>query len=126
MVVLDTDVVIDFLHGDKKIIEKIREYSTKESTAITSVTLYELLKTENEKSLRQVYDFINNIEVYNLGMKEAIETSKLFKTLKIKGKLIGENDVMIAGITLSNDQILITEDESFENIGSKSIVIIES
>ncbi len=124
MVLLDTDVVIDFLHGDKRIVDAVKEYSIGEGIAITSITLYELLKAENEKSLRLVHDFMNDAEIYGLGAKEAIETSKVFKTLKKKGKPIGENDTMIAGIALSNDQTLITEDGDFENIGSKNIIVI--
>jgi predicted nucleic acid-binding protein len=121
---LDTNVVIDFLHGEKKVVDIVRGYSIDESIAVTSITLYELLKAENEKSLRLVYDFMNDAEVYGLGAKEAIEASKILKTLKKRGEPIGENDTMIAGIALSNDQTLITEDRGFENIGSKSIIVI--
>ena len=124
MVLLDTDVVIDFLHGDKKIVDAVRGYSIDERIAVTSVTFYELLKTENEKALMTVYDFMNDAEIYGLGAKEAVEASKIFKTLKKRGKPTGENDIMIAGIAISNGQTLITEDRGFENIGGRSIIVI--
>ncbi len=123
-VLLDTDVVIDFLHGVKKIVDAVREHSAGEGIAVTSVTLYELLKAENEKSLRSVYDFMNDAEVYSMGAKEAAEISRVYKTLKKKGMLIGENGMMIAGIALSNGQILLTEDKGFGNIGHKDIIVV--
>jgi len=41
MVCLDANVVIDFMHGSKKVVNAVKGYSAKEPIAITSVTLYE-------------------------------------------------------------------------------------
>jgi predicted nucleic acid-binding protein len=119
MVCLDTNVVIDFMHGSAKIVNAVKNYSAKEPIAITSITLYELFKGANESQLQSVFDFVSSTEVYGLGDKEAIEASRMYKRVKAQGKLVGENDILIAGIIAANNEVLLTEDKDFEKLLDK-------
>ena len=38
--------------------------------------------------------------------------------------MINENDLLIAGISLSNDEILLTRDQKFNNLSEVSIKIV--
>jgi len=48
----------------------------------------------------------------------------LFGKLKESGKLINENDLLIAGIVLANNEVLLTRDRKFGNINDASIKIV--
>ncbi|MGA3020515.1 MAG: type II toxin-antitoxin system VapC family toxin [Candidatus Micrarchaeales archaeon] len=124
MVCLDTNVVIDFMHGSAKVINVVKGYSAKEPIAITSITLYELFKSAREPQLQSVFDFVSSTNVYGLGDKEAIEASKMYKKVKGGGKLVGENDILIAGIIAANNEVLLTEDKDFERLLNKDNLAI--
>jgi predicted nucleic acid-binding protein len=67
---------------------------------------------------------ISKIKVYHTTDESAIKSAQIYKRLKEKGGLIGENDIIIAGICLANREVLVTSDKDFKRLGLDSIIII--
>jgi predicted nucleic acid-binding protein len=124
LTVFDTNIVIDYLKGSKKAIEIINKYSS-EGIALTFINEYELLRYGEIEQIENVFEtLISKIKVYHTTDDAAIRSAQIYKKLKEKGKLIGENDILIAGICLANKETLITNDNDFERLGIDSIIII--
>ncbi|MCK4826096.1 type II toxin-antitoxin system VapC family toxin, partial [bacterium] len=59
--------------------------------------------------LKQIDDLVSIIPVYSLEEKEAKAAAKIYTDLKQAGKLIGNQDILIAGICITYDIPLITK-----------------
>ncbi|MEK6906906.1 MAG: type II toxin-antitoxin system VapC family toxin [Nanoarchaeota archaeon] len=119
---LDSDVIIDFLHGEKAIVEKIKNLLEDSIPFITSITLCELFRgaylTKNpEIEIKKIDTLMDNMLAATLDR----ESSKVFgrknKELSDKGKQTEIPDLMIASICIANDLVLVTRNKKhFENI----------
>jgi len=129
LAILDTDILVSLLKGDSDATEKIRTLEDRgEQLSTTIVTAYELLKgayisSRSDENLVKVRDSILNLQVLDLSLVACEEAAKIYKQLKEKGELIGEFDILIAAITRSHDEMLVTRDEHFRSI--KEIKIIK-
>jgi len=47
-------------------------------------------------------EFISGMEIFPLGFKEAEKAAEIYDKLEIQGQIIDDNDILIAGIMLSN------------------------
>jgi predicted nucleic acid-binding protein len=54
----------------------------------------------------------------------ARKATLLYETLRIDGKMINENNLFIAGISLANDDVLLTRDQKFGAIDDLNIKIV--
>lgn len=123
MVVLDTNIVIDALHGNKTVIDEINTFVGDGKLAITAINRYELLRglipgEEEEKARLQ--EFLSSLVIHALGEKEINYSTEIYWKLKERGKLINELDIIIAGISLANNEMLLTNDKDFRSIKSSS------
>jgi len=83
---------------------------------ISSITLAELLhgaeKSERqEHNLNQVEDFISRLEVIAYDEKAAAHYGNIRANLERQGKIIGVNDLHIAGHARSEGLVLVTNNE---------------
>ena len=124
MTFIDTSVIIDFLAGDEKIVSIIKELAQKEEIKTTTITEYELLKHKNEYKKEVAEKFLSAIMVCPFDRNSAREAALLFEKLSKNGKMINENDLLIAGISLANNEALLTRDKKFANISNTNIKII--
>jgi len=77
--------------------------------ALTTISVFELYAgISGKKRLKQIDDLISIIPVYSLEKKEAKTAVKIYTNLKQAGKLIGNQDILIAGICITYDIPLIT------------------
>lgn len=128
MTALDTDILVSLLKGSPDAIEKItalQESGHKISTTI--ITAYELMKgayisTRADENLMKVRESISNLRVLELSFGAAEEASRMFKELRDRGRLIGEFDVLIAGIVKFHDESLVTRDEHFKAIRGMRLI----
>ena len=124
MTFIDTSVIIDFLAGDEKIIHLMKELSEKGEIKTTTITEYELLK-HKAKLKRQVAEaFLSAITVCPFDRAAAQKAAQLFENLGKAGKMINENDLLIAGISLTNNEVLLTRDQKFGIIDDINIKIV--
>lgn len=124
MTFIDTSVIIDFLAGDEKIVSLIKELSDKEEIKTTTITEYELLKHKIEFKRQIAERFLSAVNIYPFDSASARKASSLFEKLSKTGKMINENDLLIAGIVLSNDDVLLTRDRKFASIKDANAKIV--
>jgi predicted nucleic acid-binding protein len=124
MTFIDTSVIIDFLAGDEKIVCLVKELSEKEVIKTTTITEYELLKHKTELKRQVAEKFLSAIIVCPFDRASARKAALLFEKLSKTGKMINENDLLIAGISLANDELLFTRDQKFGSIDDVNIKIV--
>ncbi len=127
MVIFDTNLLIDALSGQKKAIKTIESYKGKESAAITILSKYELLRGKKFSEQLTIDDMLGGLNVYVLGDREVADCTAIYRALKAEGKLIDEFDILIAGITVANNEKLVTNDAGFKEIrklGYSNIIVI--
>ncbi|MHA1671711.1 MAG: type II toxin-antitoxin system VapC family toxin [Promethearchaeota archaeon] len=134
MIILDTSACIDYLKGNNEIKKSVLKQE--DLIHITSITVYEinigLERTKRKisnKRYNELYkiwtEFISCMEVFPLGYKEAEMAAEIYDNLESQGQRIDDNDILIAGIMLSNGikKIITKNVNHFERI--KGIEIIE-
>jgi tRNA(fMet)-specific endonuclease VapC len=120
--ILDTDALIALLKGEPDAYEAIRSLEEKDDQmATTIISAYELLRgahisSNPEKNIAEVQDLLSNIEVLDLTLQACEEASKIYRDLRKKGCLIGEDDVLIAGIAQARAKAIVTRDAHFKLI----------
>jgi len=125
---LDTNICVYFLNQNAKIVDKIASLHT-EDIAISCFNLTELLygaynSDYVDKNLERVRFIENTIEVVTFDRK-AIENYAVIKSnLKKQGKLIDDFDMLIAAVALSNEMILVTNNE--KHFGRIPDLVIEN
>jgi tRNA(fMet)-specific endonuclease VapC len=124
MAFIDTSIIIDFLAGDALIVSLIKELAEKEEVKTTTITEYELLKHKRELKKHLAEDFLSTVTVCPFDRDAARKAASLFEKLSKAGKMINENDLLIAGISLANDEVLLTRDQKFGNIGDANIKVV--
>ena len=124
MTFLDTSVIIDFLAGDEKIVALIKELSGKGEIKTTTITEYELLKHKTELKRQVAENFLSAIIVCPFDRASAEKAALLFEKLSKTGKMINENDLLIAGISLANGEVLLTRDQKFGAIDDANMKIV--
>jgi len=103
LIVLDTDVIIDFFSGTGPGVDVVSELIAQERAALTSISVFELYAgIEGKKRLRQIETLIQHLVVYPLNLVEAALAGTIYTDLKSRGQLIGAQDILIAGICLAN------------------------
>ena len=136
MIILDTSACIDYLNGNEKIKKVISEQE--DLVHITSVTVYEisigLERTKRKISNKRYNDlykiwmeFISSMEIFPLGYKEAERAARIYDALESKGQIIDDNDILIAGIMLSNgiNKIITKNVKHFEIIEGIDLIPYE-
>ena len=110
MIILDTDVVIDFFTGISPGAEGVLKLISKEEAALTAISVFELYAgIEGKRRLGQIETFIRDLTILPLDVIEAALAGKIYTQLKSKGQLIGTHDILIAAVCLANGLPLYTK-----------------
>jgi predicted nucleic acid-binding protein len=110
--ILDSDILIYFLKGEKEVVEKIL-FLPKEELYITIINYTELLYgiynsnkiIQNEK---KILPFLESFKILQFDKNSSKIFAQLKAKLKKQGQIIADMDLMIASITISNKAILYT------------------
>ena len=70
-------------------------------------------------------EFIENITVLYPDNTSAARSAEIFRKLRSSGDLINENDILIAGIALKNNNKFITLDSDFNKIKDEDIDVLQ-
>jgi len=91
---------------------------------IPSISVFELYAgVKGKKRLMAIEAIIKSTIIFPLDAQSAYKAGKVYTLLKKEGKLIGNQDILIAGIALTNDLPLLTRNiDHFQRI--KGIRII--
>lgn len=113
MVCLDSDIIIDALRNEKKIVEKVMQLRKDTYLTTTSINTFELLKgifhTKNEKEKTGLQKFLVSIKMIPFNFEAPQKAAEIFEALRSKGQPIELTDVMIATICMSNNEYLLTK-----------------
>jgi tRNA(fMet)-specific endonuclease VapC len=123
---LDTNICIYWLKGNKDIIEKVQETDA-DDLYISTITVAELLygawnSTTIEKNLSKVREFENAISVFELD-RDCIEMyAKIKAKLRAEGKILDDFDILIAATAIQYECVLVTNNiKHFERIDGLAI-----
>ena len=116
MYCLDTDVIIEFLRGDKKIIDKIKTISKDAPLFVTSLSLSELYKgaylsSNKEKEIIKIKELLDYLELITLTEKTAEIFGRLYHSLLKSGKKTQEFDLLNASIALTYDLVFVSRNK---------------
>ncbi len=117
MIVADTDVLIDYLHGRGE--AEAVEFSLGRGVLRTTViTRFELLSgAKQAKQLTRVHQLLDAIPSLDLDDQAADTASEIRRSLERIGATIGMADSLIAGIVLSAGGDLLTRNRRhFERV----------
>ncbi len=112
-VLVDTDILSEFLRGTPKVIENIERYlRSYDAINFTIITYYEILNgllyKDAKKQLKKFTDFANLNKILPLTIRGATQAAEIYADLKKTGQPIGHTDCLIAGIALTNGLQLVT------------------
>ena len=124
MTLLDTSVIIAFLRGDEKIVALIKEASLKNNLKTTTITEYELLKYKDEIGKNAAEKFLSHTTIIPFDRAAAQKAAVLFQELQDAGQMINENDLLIAGVALTQNEVLLTRDKKLAKLHKHNIKIV--
>lgn len=114
MVCLDTSFIIDVLKGDKKLIDIENELDEKnEDILVPAPAVSELIKgaylsSKPEKEKEKIIDFLSKLIVLSFDKDSAIISGKIEAELIKRGMKIDLEDIMIASVSMRNEEKLLT------------------
>jgi len=124
MFCIDTNIFIEFLRGNKEIIEKFNNIDS-DNIFFSPITLSELyqgayLSNNAQLGIQELNEFIESFNILDFNKEICKEFGKEYARLKKIGKQIPEFDLLIAIFAKVNNLMLVTRDKKhFENLGIK-------
>ena len=111
MKLLDTDVCIEILRGNEKVIE--RRQVVDDDVATTWITASELAYGAEKsdapgKNATLVTEFLGTLSILGLDLTSALEFGRCKARLERTGMRIADADLLIAAIALANGASLVT------------------
>lgn len=127
-VLVDTDILSMFFKNNLAVVSHFKKYLAEyEKINLSIITYYEILSglkhRDALKQLQAFLEFINHNTVLPLTEESVTISSDIYAGLRKSGSPIDDIDILIAGIALSNDLILVTNNEDhFNKIEGLSIL----
>ena len=111
--ILDTDILSEFLRGNSKVIAKVDEHLREYGfISLSIITYYEILNgllyKDARKQLSKFEEFVELNKVIPLSMRMAKTAAIIQADLRKKGTEIGHTDTLIAGIAITSELQLVT------------------
>jgi tRNA(fMet)-specific endonuclease VapC len=123
LVVVDTDLVIDFLRGAGDGVPLVRELIGDGRFRVTAITAFELRLGADFLPRREEIMRMLRARTVPLDLPSALRAGEVFSTLKSAGTGIGMADCMLAGICLRHDLPLATRNSRhFERVEGLQLV----
>ncbi|MGR3320178.1 MAG: type II toxin-antitoxin system VapC family toxin [Candidatus Anammoxibacter sp.] len=111
IIILDTGIIIDFF-GGRKIASEVEKLLAESCAAISAITVYELFNgVSNKDHIRQREQLLKLCEIVKIDEHVARKASSISTSLKAKGKLICNEDILIAACALSKTYSLFTNNK---------------
>lgn len=111
--ILDTDILSEFLRGNKNVIARTDEYLQEYGAVnLSIITYYEILNgllyKDARRQLTKFEAFVALNSVIPLTVRTVRISAFIQADLRKKGREIGHTDTLIAGIAMANEMQLIT------------------
>jgi len=112
---LDTDILIEYFRGSEPIKRKIENLTEEDSVGLTWLTFYEFFKGIFLSGKLNEEKFLQGLAKTCIIMEESYDVAKIggeiYATLKKKGELINDADILIASIVKAHNAVLVTNNE---------------
>ncbi len=113
MVCLDSDILIEFLRNNAKVIDFIKKITEDgKNISTTTINSFELFKgatiAPRRNPIKNIEEFLSTMNILLFDLKSSKKAAEIFENLKSKGKMIDELDILIASIAISNDETILT------------------
>jgi len=124
---LDTDILSEFLRGNPKVIAKVDEHLKEYGfISLSIITYYEimsgLLYKDARKQLTKFEEFVELNKVIPMTLRMGKTAAIIQAELRKKGTEIGHTDTLIAGIAITSELQLVTNNTAhFKRIKGLSI-----
>ena len=126
-IVIDTDVLIDFLRNKEYAVSKMKELEKNEELATTDINTFELYfgaynSRDKERNIASTKGLLKTMILLHTR-EESMETAgRIFAERRAKGKMIEIRDMLIAAVALQNGCKLLTNNrDHFEGIEGLSL-----
>ncbi len=125
---LDTDILSEFLRGSPKVISKVDEHLKEYGfISLSIITYYEILNgllyKDARKQMDRFEEFVELNKVIPLTLRMAKTAAAIQADLRKKGTEIGHADTLIAGIAMTSELQLVTNNVNhFKRIKGLEIV----
>lgn len=116
---LDTNIVSYYLKGIDSLKDKVA--SNIDLLSISIISYYEIVSglqsIDAKRRIAEFEKFCELIDIINLDKASISASCKIYAALKKSGRLIDDIDILIAGVALSNNLVMVTNNtEHFERI----------
>jgi len=125
-VLVDTDIYIEFLKGDKNVNNIL---SSADFIAFSVISVGEILSgfkiSGNEKKyLKELDEFLYSprLEIYDIDSETSEFYAKIYGELRVAGNPIPTNDIWIAALALQHGIKLLTNDSHFKKVSGIFLV----
>jgi tRNA(fMet)-specific endonuclease VapC len=118
LIVADTDVLIDFLRGQKPFADRVGRSLESGTLATTTLNRFELLSgARSSRQLGILVELMNAMPCLPLDLEAADRAADIRRSLEKRGLAIGMGDSLIAGIVLARRSQLLTRNiRHFERV----------
>lgn len=125
ILILDTCFIFDAFKNKEYAIKKLTKMIENNiKLKVTSVSVAEIISglSRNEKHKIRANKFFSNLEILDLNLESAYLAGEIDGTLIKLGQQIDFPDCLIAGITITNNETLLTKNiKHFERINNLKI-----
>jgi len=110
---IDTDILSYYFKGDPIVVANFQKYLAKyDIIEISLIAYYEIMSGLSYKSALKQLEIFNDFVSENIVIPATEESckisSEIYSELRIKGELIDDIDLLIAGIAIENELTLVT------------------
>jgi tRNA(fMet)-specific endonuclease VapC len=114
---LDTDILSELFKGHELVKSRAAEYIREHGRlTISHITKYEILKglkaKKAEKQITVFARFCSMNNVLAITDDAIVKAADIYASLKEKGALISDADILVASIALTNNLVLVTNNTS--------------
>jgi len=125
--IIDTNIVKPILKKDSKVLSRLYKVILSGKEVLIDGTVYYevrrgLLYLKAKRKLEEFEEFCERYEILLLNdLKIFNKASEIYVSLKRKGKLNGDIDILIAATALINNLIVVSNDEDFLEIDGLNV-----
>ncbi|OGC06125.1 twitching motility protein PilT [candidate division KSB1 bacterium RBG_16_48_16] len=125
---VDTDILSMYFRGNHTVIANFDNYNREYGKAnLSIITYYEIISglkhRDAKKQLESFLSFSSQNTILLLTEESASVSAEIYANLRKKGQPIDDIDLLIAGIAVSNNMVLTTNNEDdFKRIQNLEIV----
>ena len=110
---IDTDILSYYFKGDPIVVGNFQKYLAQyDIIEISLITYYEIMSGLSYKSALKQLEIFSDFVTENIVIPATEESCKIssdiYSDLRIKGELIDDIDLLIAGIAIENELTLVT------------------